>query len=363
MLSRLFASLALTCGTASAAGVVFSSVVTTFDQGAPYDVAASNNGTAFDNLGWGVFGGQTSNQAAVYTAAAPFSGNMLSVFIPQFFGDNHYSQEFRISTTTDATPSLAGSWTEWAPPVARATNGLSLTALGSNRFGVGGSSYNGRTGFHLMAPGSFSGVTGVRLELLAGAGNLGAAPNGNLVISEFVVSTNESVNLALGAPVTSSAPTWPGQPAFLLTDGVTGGASHPDQDAFAGFSYTVDLEGSYALTNLELVNRGDGCCTDRLRNYRVEVLSDLMTTLWSGDIRTDNTDSGVNGIDNITAASGTGTFTGRYIRVTNLSNEQYNPQIAELRAFGSAVPEPGVSMLGLVAAAGLMARRRRMPGA
>lgn len=81
--------------------------------------------------------------------------------------------------------------------------------------------------------------------------------------------------------------------------------------------------------------------------------------MWSGDIRTDNSNSGISGIDTITAANGIGTFTGQYVRVTNLSNQQYNPQIAELRAFGAPIPEPTVTMSSLLAAAGLLLRRRR----
>ncbi len=345
-------------GLASAASVTFSSVVATFDQGSPYNVGASIDGSTTNGFGWGVFGGQNSDQSAVYTAAAPFSGNLLSVFIPQYLGSGHYARDIRISTTTDAVPSAGGSWTEWTPSAARATHGLTMNSLGSNRYGPSGSSSNGQTGFHLLAPGAYAGVTGMRLELLNGFGSLGAAGNGNLVITEFLVSTDNTVNLALAAPVTSSAATWPGQPAFMINDGLTNTVSHPNQDAFANFSYTTNLQGVYALTSLEMVNR-DNCCPDRLSNYRVEILDSGAIPVWSGDIRTDNSNSGIGGIDTITAANGTGTFAGQYIRVTNLSNQQYNPQIAELRAFGAPIPEPTVTMTGLLAAAGLVLRRRR----
>ncbi len=74
---------------------------------------------------------------------------------------------------------------------------------------------------------------------------------------------------------------------------------------------------------------------------------------------TDGSNSGFGGIESITAAAGTGTFAGQYIRVTNLNGQQYNPQIAELRAFGAAIPEPTAPMSGLLVAAGLLLRRRR----
>jgi hypothetical protein len=342
---------------ASAASINFNSVVGTFDQGGGYTVGQSINGTAQDGAGWGLFGGQTSNQTAVYTAAAPFSGTQLSVSIPQFLGSNHYAQDFRISYTTDVTPSMGGAWTTLNPSLARAANALTLNSLGSGHYGPSGAADGGISNFVLMANGAFSNITGMRLELFNTFGNLGASANGNLVVSELVVTTDNSINLALGAPTVGSAAQWPGQPASFITDGNTGNVSHPNQDAFPGFSYTTDLQGSYAFSNLELLNRAD-CCADRLSNYRVELLSDTQITLWSGDIRTDGSNSGQGGIDTITAANGTGLFQGRYIRVTNLSNAQYNPEISELRAFGSAIPEPTAWLCTLVGAGMVLLRRR-----
>jgi len=345
---------------AHAANVTFSSVTGTFDQGAPYDVGASINGNATDTFGWGIFGGHTAaSQTAVYTAAAPFSGNRLAVSIPQFFGGSHYANEFRVSYTTDAVPSAGGTWTELAPSLARAANGLALTALGANRYGVSGASGDGRTNFVLMANGAFTNVTGMRLELFNPGVNIGAAGNGNLVISEFMATTDSSINLALAAPVTSSGATYPGQFASFLVDGNPFNQSHPaDPPAQTGFSYTVDLQGVFDLTSLELVNR-TGCCPDRLSNYRVEVLSPALTTLWSGDVRTDGSNSGDGGMDVITAANGAGIFSGQYVRITNLSNNAYNPQIAEFRAFGAPVPEPSVPVTVLLLAGSLALRRRR----
>jgi hypothetical protein len=105
-----------------------------------------------------------------------------------------------------------------------------------------------------------------------------------------------------------------------------------------GFFYTTNLGSPVNLTSLELVNRADDS-PERLSNYRVQILeADGTTVAWTGDIRTDHTNSGYGGIDTITAGNGTGTFAGQYVRVTNLSGANYNPQIAELRAFGTAVP-------------------------
>lgn len=67
---------------ASAASVTFNSVVATHDQGGDYTVGRSIDGSV-DGRGWAIYGQTTTSQSANYTAAAPFSGNMLSVFIPQ----------------------------------------------------------------------------------------------------------------------------------------------------------------------------------------------------------------------------------------------------------------------------------------
>lgn len=366
MKTRALSLLLTTAGIAGAAQVTFTSVVATYDQGSPYDVGASINGNATDGLGWAIFSstsgvGQTApEQSAVYTASAPFSGNRLAISIPQFYGSDHYAKMFRVSTTTDATPSAGGTWTQITPSLIRAAHGLSIADQGSNMYSPIGVAEGGSTNFAIYSNTPFTNVTGVRLELFNLGGTIGAAFNGNLVISELLVTTDTSINLALGASVTASAATWPGNPASFLTDGNINWFSHPENPpAQIGFSYTVDLNQSAALTSIELVNRTDGCCPERLTNYRVEVLSDVMTTLWSGDIRTDNSNSGTAGTDVITAANGTGTFTGRYIRVTNLSGDAYNPQIGELRAFGTFVPEPATFTFGLLAGLAALTRRRR----
>src|SRR5688572_12375608 len=171
-------TLLASAGLASAASVTFSSGTATYEQPG-YPAAQSINGNSQDGGGWAFDGGQTSNQSGVFTASTPFSANRLSVSIPQFFGGDHYSRDFRVSYTTDATPSAGGNWTELAASIARAANGLTLNSLGSNRYGPSGVAEGGSTNYVLMAQGNFNNVTGVRLELFNSAGNLGAAANGN----------------------------------------------------------------------------------------------------------------------------------------------------------------------------------------
>lgn len=358
-------SLACCAGFASAANVAFNSGTATYDQGGNYGVGAAANGSVVDGFGWGIFSavagvGQTAaSQTGIFTAAAPFSGSNVQISIPQYLGGDHYAKDFRVSYTTDAVPSAGGSWTTFPASLARAANGVSLTSLAGSRYGTGGVADGGITNFVLRGSGVFSNVTGLRLELFNSGGNIGASANGNLVITEVMVATDSSINVALGAPVTVIGTTYQNQFASFLTDGNPLNQSHPtDPPGQNNFSFTVDLQGVYALSSLEFQNR-TGCCPERLTNYRVEVLSPLMATLWTGDVRTNGTNSGSAGVDTILAGSGAGTFAGQYVRITPLSGQNYNPQISEFRAFGTLVPEPGTAVLGLLAGAGALLRRKR----
>lgn len=358
--TRLLALIAIAFPTTSfGANITFSTVSATFDQGAPYDISKTIDG-ALDGFGWGVFNGQTVNQTAVFKASSAFSATEIGLGMPQLLGTNHLIQQFRVSYTTDVTPALGGNWTQISPAMFRAANGASLTNVGSNMLQLAGTPSGGASSYFLTTTGGFSNVTGFRLELFPVAGNLGAAANGNLVLTELQAWTDGSINRALAAPVTANGATWPGFPASYITDGTVGTLVHPDTGSQTNFSYTVDLQQDLNLSSLEVVNRADGCCPERLWNYRVQVLDALQSPVWSGDIRTTGTNannSGVAGIDTITAAMGAGTFTGRYVRITNLSNEPYNPQISEFRAFGAPIPEPSVGVFAC--GAFLLALRRR----
>jgi hypothetical protein len=156
-------------------------------------------------------------------------------------------------------------------------------------------------------------------------------------------STFAQTNIALGRPVSASAATWSGQLPANLTDGNTANQSHPLASSNTiGFFYEIDLGSTRNLGSVELTNRSN-CCPERLSNYRVEIRADnngaAGDVTWSADIRTDGSNSGQGGIDTIPASLDPGkAMSGRYLRIVNLSNEAYNPQIAEVEAFEAPLP-------------------------
>ena len=150
-------------------------------------------------------------------------------------------------------------------------------------------------------------------------------------------------NIALGRPVSASGATWPNQFPEHLTDGNTGNQSHPQASSGTlGFYYEIDLGSEKSLGSIRLTNRS-GCCPERLTNYRVELRADAGGSAgavnWSATIRSDGTNSGDGGVDTVLPSLDPGnTMSGRYIRIVNLSNQAYNPQIAEVEAFEAPLP-------------------------
>ena len=161
----------------------------------------------------------------------------------------------------------------------------------------------------------------------------------------FAMQPPQPVNVAVFGFATASGATWAGLPAPNIIDGNPDSLSHPQGVAgeTLGFTFTVDLFASYSFDRLELLNRAN-CCPERLTNFRVSLHPNNGSGLpgpavWSATVRSDGSNSGMGGIDVLTASlNPAGTFAGQFIRVENLSNEAYNPQIAELRAFSLSPP-------------------------
>jgi hypothetical protein len=152
-------------------------------------------------------------------------------------------------------------------------------------------------------------------------------------------------NLGRGASVDASGPTWSGLTPASLTDGNPATFVHPlASSGTLGFYFEIDLGRTFKLDRIVLRNRNDGCCPERLTNYRVELYSDAGgengSLNWSAIIRGDGTHSPSGGSDTIYATnSPAGIFAGRFVRIVNISNAPYNPQIAEVEIYGGLPPQ------------------------
>ena len=159
-----------------------------------------------------------------------------------------------------------------------------------------------------------------------------------LALCPFVMRAQ---NVALGRPATASASLWSGFPVTNINDGNVSTFTHPlASSGTTGFNYEIDLGSEQAIHHISVVNRGDGCCPERLTNYRVSLHSDnggvAGVVLWSADVRTNGTNSGVGGTDVLYANASSNpahTFRGRFLRLINLSGAAYNPQVADIQAW------------------------------
>ncbi|MBP7949976.1 MAG: lamin tail domain-containing protein [Verrucomicrobiales bacterium] len=328
--------------------LTFSTASVTFQQGTPYQIQNTLNP---NTEGWGVYGGLNAAQTAWFTLSAPANGTQFQISMLQNLGSSHWIQEFRLSVTTDSVPSAGGNWTVWNPAV-RISAGTTLAVVNTDHIRSTGSALN--AAYTLRGDFPMQGITGVRLECFpydyntsdALAASLGRSANGNFVLSEFKAEADPEINVAQGRPATASAALWSGFPATNIVDGSAGTITHPLASAGTlGFYYEVDLQATYSINRILVRNRNDGCCPERLSNYQIQLYGDDVDGLgdlnWSATIRGDGTNSGVGGVDTVTAAADATpghVFAGRFLRLINLSNAAYNPQVAEIEVYGSQLP-------------------------
>ncbi len=177
----------------------------------------------------------------------------------------------------------------------------------------------------------------------------GGAYNPQIAEVQAFIEDANTPNLALYRPVTSSAPTWSSFPPGNLTDGSYGSFTHPQAGSGTlGFTFEVDLLRNYALDRVLLYARGDGCCPERFTRCRLQLLTDVAgapgVTNWSGDLRLDGSFPPSGAVEEIRATNGFGVFHGRYLRVISLSDEPYNPQLAEIEVYRA--PGPTIRFFG-----------------
>jgi len=278
----------------------------------------------------------------VFQTTAPLTASELRFEMAQNLGGRHTINQFRISATTDPNPTVTSgaTWTELAPESFSAS-GNTLTDIGGNTLLRTGTA--DKSTYTVKTSPALTGITGFRVETSVPAGGTtigGASANGNFVLSEFLV--DDGSNLALGRPVTASAPTYQNRSPLILTDGRHSTFLHGNDGNATTYAFMVDLGQRVAADQIDVVNRGDGCCPDRLTNYRVSLHRDaggaIGDAVWSADVRTDNSNSGVGGIDTVTAAADpTGHFAGQWVKIEKIDDgaTNYWLQAAEIEVQGS----------------------------
>ncbi len=165
----------------------------------------------------------------------------------------------------------------------------------------------------------------------------------------LLTAASAQTNLALNKPVFATGATYPGYPASNLTDGTAETFAHPNLPSNTlGFYFQIDLQATQELERIVITGRGDGCCIERLSRYQVELRADNNgqpgAVNWTGILRGDGSYPPVGGSDTILPGDGTGSFAGRFLRIVNISDDLYNPQIAEVVAIG--VPGPKITYFG-----------------
>src|SRR5262249_4232311 len=181
-------------------------------------------------------------------------------------------------------------------------------------------------------------------------------PSFALQVNEIEAYAEGPVNVALGAAATASAVPYVGRSPSLLVNGVRGGGEvlHGDAVIDPGYHYDLNLGAVATIQTIKIIARQDGCCPERLSNYRVSVHSDdagaIGPEVWGASLHTDgsNPGSGPGSKDVLTADFDPGgVFAGQWIRLESLDNPvpSYALQMTEVEVYGTLAGGPQLRVL------------------
>ncbi len=164
-------------------------------------------------------------------------------------------------------------------------------------------------------------------------------------------------NYAKNQPASSNRPLWaPGNWNIqMIVDGDRTHAVHSDTGIAAGFAYEVDLGFDVAVDRIDIYPRQDGCCADRLANFRLSLHQDNNGApgdeTWHADLFTgvdENAGSGDGVVVSVLKDQGVGAFHGRWVQILDLDDpvKDYSLQMSELEVYGKAnvLPPPTVAI-------------------
>ena len=170
--------------------------------------------------------------------------------------------------------------------------------------------------------------------------------------SQTTTEATVTLNIAYHAAVTANQPTYASWPMSWLVDGSRQGALHLADNLVAGAAYEVNLGTAYDLKRIVIWARQDGCCPERLTNFRVSIHQDnqgqIGQSVWQADFFTDGSSPPSAAGSTVEITPGldpAGQFKGQWIRILSLDDPppNYALQMTELEAFGS--PLGGVKLV------------------
>jgi signal transduction histidine kinase len=330
---------------AIAAPVPIESVVTTFHGGTEEELREAIDGADVGRNGWYVAPLTDRPQAAVFRTSSPVEAATMDITLCFLSGrPDSFCSEFTVSVTSDPQPSLASQWNVLKPlrfeatgPALKMDENGHLVAEGAAADAV----------FQLAVNGGSTPITGFRLDVFPrrtvrgrDGPQLARARDGDFVLTEFRVdaATPRTTNVARGRPVKASHPLWGKFTPEALTDGLPGTFAHPlEPDLGSKFHFEIDLGSVRRLDHIALRNRGDGTVPERLSRVTVELYVEPPDSgaapAWTGRYRADGTHPGVGELDVIRANNGSGTFAGRWLRLSSDSPVAFSPQFAEVEVY------------------------------
>lgn len=118
----------------------------------------------------------------------------------------------------------------------------------------------------------------------------------------------------------------------MLIDGDKGTVLHGSEAPPDGFFYHIDLDKSYAISQIKIYPRQDSCCPDRLSNFRVSIFTTSGgDPVWSQDLFTDGSNAG-NGPGALVTVDLPEPVTGQAVAIIALSSPvpDYSLQVTEV---------------------------------
>ncbi len=177
--------------------------------------------------GWAIYDEVGQNQTAVWETASDVNASQLDFKMYQYWGGAHNLGRFRLSYTTDDRSTFAdglnsggdviANWTILTGATISGTGGETFTVLGDNSILVSVNNPD-TTVYSVSFSGSFSGITGIRLEALSDASlpfsGPGRQANGNFTLTELTLDATSTPSGPDVCPAGSTGTPFTNGPTF-----------------------------------------------------------------------------------------------------------------------------------------------------